>query len=153
MPLAGSRLTKIYAIVWRHWATISQYIEIQFSMHFAIVMFPIIAKFCFTSSSVPDLESNFMVRAFTTRDNKANLRDFIAATGLVILLELDWNRRFFRPCDIKLWWMTSQNYRTPLLHYIKLCASSQTPRLIQTGVTVRKRPIRVKISNFLSHVT
>ena len=44
--------------------------------------------------------------------------------------------------------MTSKNYRAPLLHYIKLCASSQTPRWIQTGVTVRKRSIRVKISDF-----
>ena len=31
--------------------------------------------------------------------NKANLRDLIAATGLVILLKLDLNRRFFSPCD------------------------------------------------------
>ena len=44
--------------------------------------------------------------------------------------------------------MTSKNYRAPLLHYIKLCASSQTSRWIQTGVTVRKRSMRVKISDF-----
>ena len=31
--------------------------------------------------------------------NKANLRDLIAATGLVILLKLDSNHRFFSPCD------------------------------------------------------
>ena len=49
--------------------------------------------------------------------------------------------------------MTSKNHRAPLLHYIKLCASSQTPRWIQTGVTVRKHSIRIKISNFLSRVT
>ena len=49
--------------------------------------------------------------------------------------------------------MTSKNYRAPLLYYIKLCASSQTPRWIQTGFTVRKRSIRVKICNFLSRVT
>ena len=71
--------------------------------------------------------------------NKANLRDVIAATGPVILLKLDSNRWFFSPCDLEIWWMTSKNYRAPLLHYIKLCASSQTPRWIQTGVTVRKR--------------
>ena len=63
--------------------------------------------------------------------NKANLRDLIAATGLVILLKLDSNRRFF----------------------IKLRASSQTPGWIKTGVTVRKRSIRVKIADFLSRVT
>ena len=49
--------------------------------------------------------------------------------------------------------MTSKNYRASLLHYIKLCASSQTPRWIQTEVTVRERSIRVKIGDFLSHVT
>ena len=46
-----------------------------------------------------------------------------------------------------------KNYRAPLLHYIKLCASSQTPQWIQTGVTVPKRSIRVKIGDFLSRVT
>ena len=49
--------------------------------------------------------------------------------------------------------MTSKNYRAPLLHYIKLCALSQTPRWIQTGVTVRKHSIQVKISDFFPHVT
>ena len=38
--------------------------------------------------------------------NKANLRDLIAATGLVILLKLDLNRRFFSPCHLEIWWMT-----------------------------------------------
>ena len=129
-------------------------------------------------------------------DNKGNLRDLIAATGLVILPKLDSNRRFFSPCDLETWWMTSKSYRAHLLHYIKLCASSQktcpetlnsgqnqrlffcpcdleiwwmtsknnrAPLLyyiklcasfqshgwIQTGVTVRKRSIRVKIGDFL----
>ena len=81
-------------------------------------------------------------------NNKANLRDLIAATGLVISLKLDSNRRFFRPYDLEIRWMTSKNYRAPLQHYIKLCALSQTPRWIQTGVTVRKHSIRVKISGF-----
>ena len=85
--------------------------------------------------------------------NKANLRDLIAATGLVILLKLDSNHRFFSPCDLEIWWMTSKNYRAPLMHYIKLCASSQTPQWIQTGVTVRKRSSWVKIGDFLSRVT
>ena len=38
--------------------------------------------------------------------NKANLRDLIAATGLVVLLKLDLNRNFFSPCDLEIWWMT-----------------------------------------------
>ena len=70
--------------------------------------------------------------------NKANLRDLRAASGLVILLQLGWNHQFFSPCDLEIWWMTSKNYRAPRLHYIKLCASSQTPRWIQTGITVWK---------------
>ena len=49
--------------------------------------------------------------------------------------------------------MTLENNRAPLLYYIKLCASFQSHGWIQTGVTVRKRSIRVKISNFLFHVT
>ena len=44
--------------------------------------------------------------------------------------------------------MTSENHRAPLLYYIKLCASFQSHGWIQTGVTVRKRSIRVKIRNF-----
>ena len=45
------------------------------------------------------------------------------------------------------------NFKAPLLHYINLCVSSQTPPWIQTGVTVPKRTIRVKIGDFLSCVT
>ena len=86
-------------------------------------------------------------------DNKANLRDLIAATGLVILLKLDSNSRFFSPCDLEIRWMTSENYRAPFLHYIKLCASSQTPQWIQTVGTVQKCSIRVEICDFLSRVT
>ena len=60
---------------------------------------------------------------------------------------------FFVPCDLEIRWMTLKNNRAPLLYNIKLCASFQINRWIQTGVTVRKRPIRVNISNFLSCVT
>ena len=85
--------------------------------------------------------------------NTSNLRDLIAATGLVILPKLDTTRRFFSPCDLEIWWMIPKNYRAPLLHCIKLCASAQIPRWIQTGVVVQKRSIRVKIGEFLSCVT
>ena len=77
--------------------------------------------------------------------NKANLRDLIAATGLLILLKLDSNRRFFSLCGLEIWWMTSKNVRAPLLHYIKI---SKWGRWIQNGVTVWKHSIRVKISDF-----
>ena len=75
--------------------------------------------------------------------NKANLRDLIAATGLVILLKFDPNHRFFSPCDLEIWWMTLENNRAPLLYYIKLCASFQIHQWIDTEVTVRKHSIRV----------
>ena len=86
-------------------------------------------------------------------ENKANLRDLIAATGLVILLKLDLNRRFFSPCDLDIWWMTQKNNRAPLLCYFKLFASFRSHWWIQTGVTVRKRLIWVKIEAFFSCVT
>ena len=128
--------------------------------------------------------------------NKANLRDLIAATGLVILLKFDPNHWFFSLCDLEIWWMilkifrapplsniklcasfhhhsysletpnsgqnlwffvqcdleiwciTLENNMAPLLYFIKLCASLQNHGWIQTGVTVRKCPIPVKMSNF-----
>ena len=80
--------------------------------------------------------------------NKANLRDLIAATGLAILLKLDSYRQIFSPCDLEIWWMTLKNNRASLLYYAKLCTSFQTHRWIQTGVTIRKRTIWVKLVTF-----
>ena len=85
--------------------------------------------------------------------NKANLRDLIAASSLVILLKFDPNHLIFSPFDLEIWCMTSKNDRAPLLYYIKLCALFQIHRWIETEFTVRKRSIRVKIGNFLSCVT
>ena len=86
-------------------------------------------------------------------NNKANLRDLIAATGLVILLKFYPNHRFFSPCDLEIWCMTSKNNRAPLLYYIKLSVPFQIHWWIQTEVTIRKRSIRVEIGHFLSLVT
>ena len=58
------------------------------------------------------------------------------------------NRRFFEPCDLRIWRMTLKNNRAPLLFYFKLCASFRSHWWIQTGVTVRKRPIWVKFDDF-----
>ena len=88
-----------------------------------------------------------------TKTNKGNLRDLIAATGLVILLKLDSNGLFFSRCDLEIWWMTPKNNRAPLLCYFKLFASFHSHWWIQSGVTVRKHLIWVKIDNFLSRVT
>ena len=41
----------------------------------------------------------------------------------------------------------------PLPYYVKLCASFQIHRWIQTGFAVCKCSIQVKIADFLSHVT
>ena len=49
--------------------------------------------------------------------------------------------------------MTSTNNRTLLQYYVKLCTSFQIHRWIQTGFTVRKRPIWVKIEDNLSRMT
>ena len=62
-------------------------------------------------------------------------------------------RRFLEPCDLEIWWMTLKNNRTPLLCYFKLCAPFPTYWWIQTGVTIRKRPIWVKFDDFQSRVS
>ena len=49
-----------------------------------------------------------------------------------------------------IWQMILKNNRVHLLSYFKLCALFCSHQWIQTGVTVQKRPIQVKISNFLS---
>ena len=69
------------------------------------------------------------------------------------LTQIGFKSSIFQPCDLEIWLMTSKNYRAPLLHYIKLYASSQTPRWIRTAIAVRKRSIRVKIGDFLPCVT
>ena len=68
-------------------------------------------------------------------------------------LKLDSNRHFFCPCDSEIWWMTSKTNRALLLYYVKLCASFQIHWWIQTGLTVRKRSIRVEIDDMFSRVT
>ena len=83
------------------------------------------------------------------------------------------NRWCLVPCDLEIWWitlennrasplccfnlcatfhshrwiwqMTLKNNRAPLLCYFKLCTSFGNHLRIQTGVTVRKHPIWVKI--------
>ena len=51
--------------------------------------------------------------------SKANLRDLIAATGLVILPKLDANHRFFSPCNLEIWRMTSKNTKSSFGHHFK----------------------------------
>ena len=61
-------------------------------------------------------------------------------------------RWFLEPCDLEIWRMTFKNNMAPLLYYFKLCASFRSHWWIQTGVRVRKRPIRVKMDDFYRDV-
>ena len=63
------------------------------------------------------------------------------------------NRWFYVPCDIEIWQMTLKKSRAKLLCHFKFCVSFRSHRWIQTGVTVQKRPTRVKICDFSSRVT
>ena len=63
------------------------------------------------------------------------------------------NRWCFVPCDLEIWWITLKNNRASLLCCFKLCATFHSHQWIQTGVTVWKRPIWVKIDDFFSRVT
>ena len=46
-----------------------------------------------------------------------------------------------------------ENNKAPVLGYFKLFASFRSYQSIQNGVTVWKRPIQIKIGDFLSRVT
>ena len=57
-------------------------------------------------------------------------------------------QRFLEPCDLEIWRMTLKNNRAPLLFYFKFRASFRNHWCIETWVTVRKRPIWVKLDDF-----
>ena len=63
------------------------------------------------------------------------------------------NRWWFVLCDLEIWRMTMENNRASLLCCFKLCVTFHSHQWIQTGVTVRKRPIWVKLDDFESRVT
>ena len=96
--------------------------------------------------SIPSFRTN------PPRINNANLRDLIAATGLVIS---NWIQivNFFHPCDRESWWMTSKkHYDTSSLLRQALCFI-QIHWWIQTGFTDQKFSMRVQNGDLLSHVT
>ena len=72
---------------------------------------------------------------------------------------LDQNRWFFEPCHLAIWRMTLKNNRASLLCYFTFCMDLShwkfhlRASFRQAGVTVRKRPIWIKIDDFLSRVT
>ena len=55
---------------------------------------------------------------------------------------------FFVPRDLENWRVTLKNNRAPFLCCFNHCASFHSQWWIQTGVTVRKRPIWVKCDDF-----
>ena len=61
--------------------------------------------------------------------------------------------RFLESCDLEIRRMTMKNNRAPFLCYFKLCAWFHSHWWIQTGATVRKQSIWVKIYDFFSSVT
>ena len=68
--------------------------------------------------------------------------------------QTDRRTRWYQYTPFQLRWSGDyKNNRAPLLYYLKLCASSQSHRWIQTWVTVWKRSIRVKICDFLCWAT
>ena len=91
-----------------------------------------IAHFCL-------IFSNFSLNVYWVRIFLKTDEDFINSGQ---------NRQFFVLCDLEIWQMTLKNNRVPLLCCLKLCASFHSHQSIQPGVTVRKRPIRLKIGDF-----
>ena len=65
-------------------------------------------------------------------------------------LNSDQNRQFIVPCDLEIRQMTLKNNRAHVLCYFNLCASFHSHCWIETGVTVQKRPIWVKIDHVLA---
>ena len=63
------------------------------------------------------------------------------------------NLQFFVLCDLEIWQMTLKNHSAPLLCHFKLCASFHSHQWIQTGITVWKRPMWVKINDFFLAMT
>ena len=84
--------------------------------------------------------------------HKANLRDLIGGTSLVIFLKLDSNPRFFGLCELEIWWMTLKNNGAPLLYYTNLYASEKAIS-VQNWAKVQKRPNLGQNQWFFSHVT
>ena len=80
---------------------------------------------------------------------------FIIIHEFKLELSSNWSQIiiFFGHCDLDIWWMTLKNNRTHLLCHFKLWASFCSHLWIQTGVTVWKCSIQVKIVDFSSRLT
>ena len=94
---------------------------------------------------------NTIVLIFHSKQGESEGFDSCDRPNNLIQMGVKW--LIFRPCDLEIWWMTLKNNQARLLYYIKLCVSFQIHQWIQTGVTVRKRPIWVKFDDCFSRVT
>ena len=117
-------------------------LEVYYNMHVNI-----------TWSLLHDIISTAKVDSRSDIDKQGKSEGFDSCNWPSSLLKLESNRWFFSPCDLQIWRITPKNNRAHLLHYIKLCASFQIYQWIQTGVTVWKCLIWVKMDDFFSRVT
>ena len=92
-----------------------------------------------TKSAIFFVPCDLEIWQITLKNNKA---------PLLCCFKLCQNQLFFSLCDLEIWRMTLKINRAPLLSNIKLCVSFHNHMWIQTGVTVRKRQIWVKIDDF-----
>ena len=86
--------------------------------------------------------------------NKANLRDLIAATGLVILLKLDSSHPLFSMCNLEIWWMTpGKQQGTSSIAHKPLCII--TNQLVKSNWQLQSGNAQFgsKSAIYLSHVT
>ena len=87
-----------------------------------------------------NVASSFMHHFIANNEFKLKLLSGNAKFGVEI-------GEFFVPCDLEIWRMTLKNNWALLLCYYKFCASFRSHWWMQTGVTVQKRPIWVKIDD------
>ena len=94
------------------------------------------------SISYPLVNSNWSYSPETP--NLGQIRRFLEPCDLEICRMTLKNYRASFLCYLKIWGMALKNNRAPVLSNIKLNVSFHQHMWIQTGVTVRKRPIWVK---------
>ena len=136
------------------------YVEIRYNI--CVIFTQLFRKFnptlliCLIWGAVNYLWRSLRRRLYTQHNNtlkQGKSEGFDSCDRSSNLTQIGFKSSIFSPCDLEIWRMTFKNNRAPLLCYFKLCASFQCHRLIQTGVTVRKRLIWVKIDDFCSRMT
>ena len=91
---------------------------------------------------------NFMMIQWQEHNEQGKSEGFDSCNRSSNLTQIGFESLIFQPVWPLNLMDDPKNNRAPLLYYIKLCASFQIHQLIQTGVTVRKRPIWVKFNDF-----